>query len=199
MQVEYRNPKDLIPYALNAKKHPAEQINRIAASINEFGFDQPIVVDKKGTIIKGHGRCEAAIKLGLKSVPVIVADLSDAMVKAARLADNKVAESGWDDELLRSSIDSLLESMGGSEIDLSSFGFDVQTFLEQQIIDSYDWDSLENASNETKEDNLNKDGAVIILAFEIPIGKKDAILDTLGVKKLNPKELGEGLLRLCLG
>ena len=196
INIEYRNPNDLIPYPLNAKKHPVEQINRIASSIHEFGFDQPIVIDRKGMIIKGHGRYLASLKLGLQSVPVIVANLSDAMAKASRLADNKVAESDWDNELLKSSIDSLLESMGGNDIDLQSFGFDMVFIKEQEIINAYDWDSLEAATIKNEE-RIN-DSKVINLLFQIPAEKKEDILEFLGVKKSDPKKLGEALLSLCL-
>ena len=92
-----RDPAELTPYAHNAKTHPDEQIDKIAGSIAEYGFDQPIVVDADGVIIKGHGRRLAAVRLGLASVPVIVRDdLTPAQVKAARLLDNKSAESEWD-------------------------------------------------------------------------------------------------------
>jgi hypothetical protein len=157
LKVEYRNPNDLIPYALNAKLHPADQVNRIASSIAEFGFDQPIVIDKKGIIIKGHGRCQAAIKLKLESVPVVVADLSDAMAKASRLADNKVSESDWDNELLKSSIDSLLESVGGSEIDLNAFGFDVSGFDDLIESESFDREYEGNYQGEGKFDEEIED------------------------------------------
>ena len=95
--VVWRAPGDLTPYAHNAKTHPDEQIDKIAGAIAEYGFDQPIVIDADGVIIKGHGRRLAALRLGLASVPVIVrADLTTSQVKAARLLDNKAAESDWD-------------------------------------------------------------------------------------------------------
>ncbi len=95
--VVQRDPAELTSYAHNAKTHPDEQIDKIAGSIAEYGFDQPIVVDADGVIIKGHGRRLAAVRLGLTSVPVIVRDdLTPAQVKAARLLDNKSAESDWD-------------------------------------------------------------------------------------------------------
>ncbi|MFH3639762.1 ParB/Srx family N-terminal domain-containing protein, partial [Acinetobacter baumannii] len=79
---------DVKPYELNAKIHSEEQVAKIAESIARFGWDQPIVVDKNGVIIKGHGRRLAAIKLGLIEVPVLVRDdLNEEQVKAARLAD----------------------------------------------------------------------------------------------------------------
>lgn len=97
-QIELRDPKSLTPYHRNNKKHPKSQIDKLAGAIAEYDFDVPIVVDAKGCVIKGHGRREAAIQLGLKQVPVIVrADLSPAQVKAVRLADNRIAQEGKDD------------------------------------------------------------------------------------------------------
>jgi hypothetical protein len=91
-----------IPYEINSKKHPPQQIAKIAGSIREFGWTQPIVVDRHGVIIAGHGRRLAAIELGLREVPVWVRDdLDDNQVKALRLVDNKSAESEIDTELFR--------------------------------------------------------------------------------------------------
>jgi ParB-like chromosome segregation protein Spo0J len=99
---------DLIPYTNNPKEHPDEQVKKIASSIKNYGWDQPIVVDGDGEIIKGHGRLQAAETLGLDEVPVIWReDLSDAEAKAARIADNKTAESPWDDDLLATELDVL--------------------------------------------------------------------------------------------
>jgi ParB-like chromosome segregation protein Spo0J len=80
------------PYEKNAKKHPAKQIKQVAESIKEFGFNQPIVVDKQNVIIVGHGRYEAAKLLGLKDVPTITVDLTEEKAKAYRLADNLFGE-----------------------------------------------------------------------------------------------------------
>src|SRR6056297_3812968 len=91
----------IIPYTNNPKEHPDEQVQKIASSIKNYGWDQPIVVDGDGEIIKGHGRLQAAEKLGLDEVPVIWReDLTDAEAKAARIADHKTAESPWADDLL---------------------------------------------------------------------------------------------------
>jgi hypothetical protein len=96
------------PYDLNVKVHDSKQIERIAKSITEFGWDQPIVVDKDGVIIKGHGRRLAALKLGFPSVPVLIrSDLTDEQVRAARLADNRVALGDIDTELLQKELASL--------------------------------------------------------------------------------------------
>jgi ParB-like chromosome segregation protein Spo0J len=113
--------EELIPYSNNPKEHPEEQVNKIASSIKNYGWDQPIVVDADGEIIKGHGRLQAAEKLGIDEVPVIWReDLSDAEARAARIADNKTAESPWDDETLGSEL-SILED---EPIAMDTLGFD---------------------------------------------------------------------------
>jgi len=111
----------ITPYPSNAKKHPEKQIKQIADSIKEFGFNQPIVVDKQGVIIVGHGRLEAAKILGLKEVPVIEVDLTEQQAKAYRLADNKLNESDWDMNLVIDELKGLSDEM----IDLSGFSKDL--------------------------------------------------------------------------
>jgi len=121
LQIIWRDPRDLTPYHANAKAHPTEQIDKIAASIAEFNFDQPLVVDEQGVIIKGHGRREAAIRLGLDKVPVLVrGDLSEARKKALRIADNRVAESAWLEDVLQDELLALQEQ----DYDLGLTGFD---------------------------------------------------------------------------
>lgn len=124
--IEWRRPDELTPYVKNAKVHTTEQIDKIAGQIAAFGFDQPIVVDKEGVIIKGHGRREAAIRLGLEKVPVIVQDLDEYQAMAARIADNKIAETSWDKDLLRFDIHTL-DSMN---FDLALTGFDASQFAD---------------------------------------------------------------------
>lgn len=110
------------PFASNARVVPDSAIAKVAGSIAEFGFRQPIVVDGEGVIIAGHTRLLAAQRLGMAEVPVHVAEsLSDAQVKAYRLADNRTAqETSWDDELLAIA----LEELSGEDIDLALTGFD---------------------------------------------------------------------------
>lgn len=127
LEIIYLSPGDLIPYSKNAKKHPPEQVEHIANSLREFGFRQPLVVDAGNTVIIGHGRLLAAQKLGLEKVPVVKADdLTEAQIKALRLADNKTNESEWDLDFLDGE---LLELQG--DINMEDFGFD----LENQDID----------------------------------------------------------------
>ncbi|MBF0098854.1 MAG: ParB N-terminal domain-containing protein, partial [Magnetococcales bacterium] len=97
----------LIPYAANARTHSDAQVDKVAASIKEFGFTSPILVDGKDGIIAGHCRLMAARKLGLEQVPVIILDhLSDAQRRAYILADNRLAlDSGWDNDILAAELD----------------------------------------------------------------------------------------------
>lgn len=98
MKILTKSVNSLVPYALNNRKHSEKQTDRIASSIAEFGFNQPIVVDNNDVVIVGHGRLEAAKKLGLKEVPVVeVGELTDAQIKAYRILDNKLQnDSEWD-------------------------------------------------------------------------------------------------------
>src|ERR1700690_1467878 len=105
-RIEHWLLDNLIPWARNPRTHSDAQITQIAASIAEFGFNNPILVDTKAGIITGHGRLLAARKLGLQEVPVIVLDhLSEAQKRAYIIADNQLAlNAGWDDEILRSEL-----------------------------------------------------------------------------------------------
>lgn len=111
----------LIPYVNNPKAHPKTQINKLASSIKNFGFLVPVVVDKGGEIVAGHGRLLAAKKLGMTSVPCLKAEhLTPAQIKAYRIADNKLAESEWFPEILTLELKALEEM----EFDLGLTGFD---------------------------------------------------------------------------
>ena len=116
MEITNKRIADIIPYAANAKKHDKRQINNVAESIKQYGFVQPIVIDRDGVIVIGHCRALAAKKLGMQEVPcVCVDDLTPEQVNALRLVDNKSNESDWDFDLLADEIPGL---------DLSAFDFD---------------------------------------------------------------------------
>ena len=121
-QVLFFNVCDLIPYARNARTHNEEQIAQIAASIKEFGWTNPILIDSENVIIAGHGRLLAAIRLGFTDVPcIVIGGLSEIQKKALVLADNKLAlNAGWDDEMLALEIQELTDS----DFDLLIAGFD---------------------------------------------------------------------------
>lgn len=111
----------LLPYAANARTHDEAQVAQIAASILEFGFTNPVLVDERGVLIAGHGRLLAARRLGIDTVPVIrLGHLSDAQARAYRLADNKLAlNGGWDEALLAAEVARLEED--GFDLDLLGF------------------------------------------------------------------------------
>lgn len=112
---------DLIPQARNSRTHSPEQIAQIAASIREFGFTNPVLIDKDGTIIAGHGRVMAARKLDLATVPCLrLGHLTPQQVRAYVIADNKLAlNAGWDEEMLKAELDGLKEE--GQDLELTGF------------------------------------------------------------------------------
>lgn len=116
MEIQYRRLDEITPYENNAKTHDQTQINNVAESIRQYGFVQPIVIDRDGVIVIGHCRALAAKKLGMESVPcVCVDDLTPEQVNALRLVDNKSNESDWDFDLLADELEGL---------DLTGFDFD---------------------------------------------------------------------------
>src|SRR5690606_27491684 len=121
LQVIYRPLEDLSPFIGNARTHSRKQVAQIAASIEAFGFTDPILVDERHELIAGHGRLLAAKSLGLASIPVIVlSDLSEAQKRALRLADNKIAlNAGWDTEVLKIELDALADL--SFELELTGF------------------------------------------------------------------------------
>ena len=120
MKIQDIDITDIIPYANNPRNNSAA-IDAVAASIREFGFKVPVVIDKNNILITGHTRLEAAKKLGITKIPAIRAsDLTDAQVKAFRLADNRVAEiATWDDKALAAE----LQALDDMDFDMSDFGF----------------------------------------------------------------------------
>ncbi len=120
MEITYRSIDDLIPYERNAKLHPDSQVARIAKSIEEFGFRNPVLVDGKSEIVAGHGRVLGAKRAGLTEVPTIDAsDLTPEQVRAYRIADNKLAESGFYESLMQQEI-----------LELQGKGIDLQEFVD---------------------------------------------------------------------
>ncbi|MBK8285788.1 MAG: site-specific DNA-methyltransferase [Ahniella sp.] len=128
----------LVPYERNPRTHSPEQVTKIAASIEQFGFNNPLLVDSQDGIIAGHGRLLAARQLGLGEVPVIVLDhLTDAQRRAYVIADNKLAElAGWDDELLALEL---------ATLDGEDFPLDVIGFTDQELAAMLDGDPDEGA------------------------------------------------------
>ena len=126
LNVKYRKVEDLIPYVNNSRKHSDEQVAQISASIKEFGWTNPILIDGTNSIIAGHGRLMAARKLKMDEVPTIELDhLTDTQRKALVIADNKLAlNADWDNTLLTIELDDLLKD---------GFALDILGFNEQEI------------------------------------------------------------------
>lgn len=121
LKIEYVSVEKLIPYAKNSRTHSDDQVAQIAASVREFGFTNPVLIDGEDGIIAGHGRVLAARKLGMDSVPCIrLAHLTDTQRRAYVIADNKLAlNAGWDDELLKLE----LGGLHGESFDMAVLGF----------------------------------------------------------------------------
>ena len=143
MDVRNISVKDIIPYERNTKKHDKTQINNVAESIKQYGFVQPIVIDKDNVVVIGHCRLLAAKQLKMKEVPcVCVDDLTEEQVKALRIVDNKSNESEWDFDILPDEL---------AELDLSGFSFDFGIEDEEEDFDE----------NDLERDD-EKDGGVLI-------------------------------------
>jgi ParB-like chromosome segregation protein Spo0J len=134
----------LIPYARNSRTHSEQQISKIAASIKEFGFLNPVIIDGSNGIVAGHGRVMAAQKLGLLELPVIEAShLTDAQRRAYVIADNRLAlDAGWDEEMLRVEFD-----------DLGALGFDLELtgFAQFELANIFDDGVREPQESKTQE------------------------------------------------
>ena len=172
LKILYRPVNDLIPYANNARTHSEEQVNQIASSIKEFGFNNPILVDEQGGVIAGHGRLLAAKKLGLKVIPTIeLAGLSEAQKKAFILADNRIAlNSGWDIDLLRIELQELQDT------DLAP----VTGFSDEELNALLCGTTEATEEEEPEADSFN-------LTLSIPIEYKEQVQDF--VKSFGPEDL----------
>ena len=138
MQIEYLDINEVIPYDNNPRNNDGEAVDRVAASIKEYGFKVPIIIDKDNVIVTGHTRLKAAKKLELKKVPIIRAnDLTPEQIKAYRIADIRIAEyATWNNELL---------TMELSELQDLDFDLDLTAFQE--------WE-LENLLNPVSDEDL---------------------------------------------
>ena len=143
----------LVPYVNNARTHSPEQINKLRASLREFGFINPVIIDKNYGIIAGHGRVIAAREEGIEKIPCVFVDhLTEAQKKAYILADNRMAlDAGWDEELLRVEI----EALQAEAFDVSLTGFD-----EKEITDLF-----KDTQEEVKDDDYDLTAALEKAAF----------------------------------
>lgn len=129
LNIVYKPIKELKPYKKNAKKHSKEQVEQIANSIKEFGFTQPVIIDKHNSVVAGHGRILGAKKAGLKQVPTVcLEDLTEEQIKAYRLVDNKLNESEWYNDLLNTELQELWDI---GEVDMGQFDFDIDALFSE--------------------------------------------------------------------
>ena len=177
--IVYKPIKELKPYKKNAKKHPKTQVEQIANSIKEFGFTQPVLIDKDNNVVAGHGRVLGAKKAGLKEVPTLcLDDLTEEQIKAYRLVDNKLNESGWDDGLLKQSLEEI------EEINMDLFGFSA---------DAIESDMLDVEPDVPFTEVLNEENNYIVLKFNNKVDWINAmgLLGVERVRKMSTKKEGE--------
>jgi ParB-like chromosome segregation protein Spo0J len=150
LEIVYKNVDDLLPYINNARTHDEMQINQIASSIKEFGFNSPIAIDNDNVILCGHGRLLGAKKLGLKEVPTVcLSHLTPQEKKAYILADNKIAlNSGWDFDLLKLEF----EDLKSVDFDLELTGFNSEEI--ENILNSEDEDSEDEETSDDLDLNF---------------------------------------------
>jgi len=152
LTIKYKKTSDLVPYANNSRLHDETQLGQLVASINEFGFTNPVLLDGANGIIAGHGRVMAANALGLETVPTIeLQHLTDEQKAAYVIADNKLAQNAkWDDEILRLE----LQSLSDADYDLSILGFD-EASLSRLLDVSETADAFEEYSEAIEYENKN--------------------------------------------
>lgn len=169
IKITYKNIKELKPYKKNAKKHPKQQVEQIANSIKEFGFTQPVIIDSNNCVVAGHGRILGAKKAGLKEVPTVcLEELTEEQIKAYRLVDNKLNETGWEDKLLKEELDELQ-----SIFDMELFGFEGD-MIEQE---------LEVEPEVPFTEILNEENNYIVLKFNNKIDWLNA-MGLFGIEKV---------------
>ena len=173
MEIIYKKVGDLIPYEKNPRNN-TKAVKYVAKSIEEFGFKQPIIIDRDNVVVCGHTRLKATKQLGIEEVPCIVADdLTDEQIKAFRLADNKVSEQAeWDIGLLNEELDDILN------VDMSDFGFDIFSMDDLEEMEGY------NAEEDDRE-HFSK-------TFVFPIEKKKQIICYL---KKHQNEIVEQIIK----
>lgn len=194
-QIENLSVDALIPYARNSRTHSDAQVAQIAASIREFGFTNPVLVDADGGIIAGHGRVMAARKLKLNSVPCIrLSHLTDTQRRAYVIADNKLAlNSGWDEEMLRIEIGGLQDA--GFDLDL--LGFEPEeigtlSFDDGAVADMPDLPSGDKEPFQQKTFTLHDEQAAVV-DDAVTLARTNPLADT----GINENSNGNALALIC--
>lgn len=186
---------DLIPYARNSRTHSDAQVGKIAASIREFGFLNPVIIDGQNGIIAGHGRVMAAQKLGLETVPVIEAShLTEAQRRAYVIADNRLAlDAGWDEEMLRVEFAELADL--GFDLELTGFGLEEVGAMQFDNDAESEMPALADGEKEPfqqKTFTLHDEQAAIV-DDAITLARTNPLVDT----GLNENSNGNALALIC--
>ena len=196
LAIEYKSTGELAPYVNNSRTHSEQQVQQVAASIKEFGFTNPILIDEQGGIIAGHGRLQAAQMLLLDKVPTITLEgLTEAQRKAYVIADNQLAlNAGWDIDSLKLEIETLTEL----DFDISLLGFDDDLF---DLLNPTEVD-LGLTPEEKLENYLDGDTKILRLAYSeeelsVVVGLLDKGLEATGATDYST--LVYGLLRSGAG
>ena len=180
IQIVYKKIGDLKPYKKNAKKHPKDQVERIANSIKEFGFleHRAVAIDKDGYVVEGHGRILGAKKAGLKEVPTVCLDeMTEEQIKAWRMIENKTAESIYDEKILKEELSELTDIF-----DMEIFGFAMDV-LEDEM--------LEVEPDVKFTEILNEENNYIVLKFNNKIDWINA-MGLFGVEKVKAHPTKKG-------
>lgn len=184
LKIEYVDINNIKPYKKNPRKNE-EAIPYVIESIKQFGFKNPVILDKDNVIVCGHTRIEGAKRLGIKEIPCIYADdLTDEQIKAFRLADNKVAEiAEWDIDLLDTELDDILN------IDMSDFGFDLGVLDSDEFGTDFELPDGDKGNIEQITFTLASEQATLIRsALELV---KDEITETFGNENKNGNAIYE--------
>ena len=194
---EYKKPEvveiavcELIPFAANARSHDDNQVAQIAASIREFGWTSPILVQPDKTIIAGHGRLAAARKLRMDRVPCIVLDgLTPAQVRALVIADNKLAlNAGWDEELLASELQGIVAA---DDVDMMAIGFSEEEMaaILGPMVDEAALPDLDEGDR--SEDSLGT------ITIRLPLREREEVASWLD--SIKPNDPSGAILMVCRG
>lgn len=196
LEITYKKTDELIPFVNNSRTHDELQVNQIAASIKEFGFTNPILLDGEGGVIAGHGRLQAARLLGLEEVPTIRLDGLDELQKRAYvIADNKLAlNAGWDSELLQLEIKNLQDK----DFDIGLLGFD-----EKELMQILGEDDDEVVAEIKFSEELMESHNYVVLYFDNDIDWLSAQthfnLESVHSKRSNGKPWSKGTGRVVNG
>ena len=193
MEIENIPIGQLKAYEKNSRTHGKKQISQVVASIKEFGFTNPLLIDENDTLIAGHGRLLAAKEMGMDEIPCVrLSHLSDAQKKAYVIADNKIAlNSGWDDDLLKSELE-----------ELDNLGFDVAVTGFDDLLDGAGLDEQEEGEVKFSE-YLNEANNYVVLTFDNEIDWLSAQthfnLESVHSRRANGKPWSMGIGRVVNG